>query len=93
MVIKKLTPLKDYILKIQKLNAGELLLTSIDRDGLGYGYDYNTIKEIRSICTPIIAGGADNHFELLKGIESPDINAVSTSHLFNLWVKGYSKLD
>lgn len=84
------TSLKDYILKIQKLNAGELLLTSIDRDGLGYGYDYNTIKEIRSICKiPIIAaGGADNHFELLKGIESTDINAVSTSHLFNFMGEG-----
>lgn len=84
------TPIKEYILKIQKLNAGELLLSSIDRDGLGYGYDHKTIEEVRSICSlPIIAaGGADNHFELLKGIESENINAVSTSHLFNFMGEG-----
>lgn len=82
---KKEVPFKDYIKYIQKLNAGELLLTSIDRDGLGYGFDYETLKEIRSLCKiPIIvAGGADNHIELLRGIQSDHVNAVSTSHLFN----------
>ena len=69
---------------------GELLLNSIDRDGLGYGYDYETLKEVRSICDlPIIAaGGADNYIELVKGIESNYLNAVSTSHLFNFIGKG-----
>ena len=85
--------IKEYIEIIQKLGVGELLLNSIDRDGLGYGYDYETLKEVRSICDlPIIAsGGADNHFELLRGIECEDVNAVSTSHLFNFMGEGLSQ--
>jgi imidazole glycerol-phosphate synthase subunit HisF len=85
--------LKDCIENIQNLGAGELILNSIDRDGLGYGYDYETLKEVRSICgLPIIAsGGADNHFELLRGIECEDVNAVSTSHLFNFMGEGLSQ--
>ena len=82
--------LKEYIKIIQEIGAGELLLNSIDRDGLGYGYDYETLKEVRSMCDlPIIAaGGADNYIELVKGIESNFINAVSTSHLFNFIGQG-----
>ena len=82
--------IKEYIEIIQEFGVGELLLNSIDRDGLGYGYDYETLKEVRSICDlPIIAaGGADNYIELVKGIESNYLNAVSTSHLFNFIGKG-----
>jgi len=77
--------IKDCIHKFEKLGAGELLINSIDRDGLGYGYDFKTLEEIYLISkVPIIcAGGADNHIELLKGINSRFANGVSTSHLFN----------
>ena len=82
--------IKQCISKFEKLGAGELVLNSIDRDGLGYGYDLETYREVNKICSiPVIAaGGADNDIELLKGINSKIINAVSTSHLFNFMGDG-----
>ena len=82
--------LKDHIRNVQNWGAGELLLNSIDRDGLGYGYDYKTLEDIYPLCNiPIIAaGGADNHLELKRGIDQKYIDAVSTSHLFNFMGEG-----
>jgi cyclase len=77
--------IKDCVQKFEKLGAGELFVNSIDRDGLGYGYDFTTLEQIYLISkVPIIcAGGADNYIELLNGINSKFTNGVSTSHLFN----------
>ena len=82
--------IKECIKIFNELSAGELMINSIDRDGLGYGYDFDTLEEISKVCKmPIIAaGGADNDKELLKGISANFINAVSTSHLFNFMGSG-----
>ncbi len=77
--------LKDAIKKVELLGAGELLLNSIDRDGVGYGYDIETLQEVNNITNlPIIpCGGADNYLQLLEGIKTNFLHAVSTSHIFN----------
>ena len=82
--------ISDCINYVQDLGAGELFLNSIDRDGLGYGYDFKIVDEISNICKiPLVkAGGADNHLELLKGINHKFIDACSTSHLFNFMGNG-----
>ena len=60
------------------------MLNSIDRDGVGYGYDIQTLKEVNEVTSlPIIPCGADNHIHLLEGIRSNFLHAVSTSHIFN----------
>tara|TARA_B100000965_G_scaffold400913_1_gene423697 strand:+ start:1066 stop:1869 length:804 start_codon:yes stop_codon:yes gene_type:complete len=82
--------LKDTILEVEKIGAGELMINSIDRDGVGYGYDLKTLREINDITSlPIIpSGGADNHIHLLEGIQSNFLYAVSTSHIFNFMGEG-----
>ena len=82
--------LEDVIRKVEKLGAGELMLNCIDRDGVGYGYDFQTLKEVNEISKlPIIpCGGADNYLQLLQGIETKFLHAVSTSHLFNFMGTG-----
>ena len=82
--------LEDVIRKVEKLGAGELMLNCIDRDGVGYGYDFQTLKEVNEISKlPIIpCGGADNYLQLLQGIETRFLHAVSTSHLFNFMGTG-----
>ena len=74
-----------YIEKIQSLGVGEIYLNSIDKDGTGFGYDFNTINNIMSkIKVPlIIAGGAGNEAHLINGLEINHVNAVATANLFN----------
>ncbi|MAD95359.1 MAG: imidazole glycerol phosphate synthase cyclase subunit [Rhodobacteraceae bacterium] len=72
------------------LGAGELYLTSIERDGTGMGYDLPAIQLAHESCDlPIIAaGGADTIDRLAEGICSGFASAVSTSHLFNFMCDG-----
>jgi cyclase len=82
--------LVDAISHVEKIGAGELYLTSIDRDGTGMGYDLLALKEAYSACDlPIIAaGGADTTDRLAEGIQSGFATGVSTSHLFNFMGDG-----
>lgn len=70
--------------------AGEIYLTSIDRDGTGMGYDLSALETAyRSCDLPIIAaGGADTSDRLAEGIRSGFASAVSTAHLFNFMCDG-----
>ena len=44
--------------KVEKLGAGEILLTSVDRDGTGEGYDLELIKLVSSqVNIPVVAHG------------------------------------
>jgi len=44
--------------RVAELGAGELLLTSMDRDGTGKGYDLELLREVTSSVTvPVIASG------------------------------------
>lgn len=73
-----------------ELGAGELYLTSIDRDGTGMGYDLSALEMAHAACElPIIAaGGADTTERLAEGIRSGFASAVSTAHLFNFMCDG-----
>lgn len=52
--------LDDYIKNIENLGVGEIYLNSIEKDGTGFGYDFETIDIVsEEIKIPIIiAGGA-----------------------------------
>lgn len=75
----------EYIEYIENLGAGEIYLNSIDQDGTGFGYDFETIHKIaKTISIPlIIAGGAGNEKHLEKGLKMDRVNAVATANLFN----------
>jgi len=77
--------LENYISYIEKLNVGEIYLNSIDKDGTGFGYDFDTIKELKdNVNLPlIIAGGAGNESHLIEGIKLDGVSAVATANLFN----------
>lgn len=77
--------LSDYIKHIESLNIGEILLNSIDKDGTGFGYDFETIRKLaKTIRLPlIIAGGAGNESHLMEGLKIEGVSAVATANLFN----------
>ena len=77
--------LEDFIEKINKVDPGEILLTSIDHDGIMNGYDIETIKNISKISNiPIIAsGGAGKPSDFHDLIIKTDIKAVSAASIFH----------
>lgn len=77
--------LEEYITHIESLNAGEIYLNSIDKDGTGFGYDFETISKLEKIIKLplIIAGGAGNESHLIEGLQYNGVSAVATANLFN----------
>lgn len=68
-----------------KYGAGELLITSIDRDGTKSGFDINLIKNIsKRVKVPIIAsGGVGNLNHLVDGIKKGKADAVLAASIFH----------
>ncbi len=77
--------LNAYIEYLEKLQVGEIYLNAIQKDGTGFGYDFDTIQEYQSkIKVPlIIAGGAGNESHLIEGLNIENVSAVATANLFN----------
>ncbi len=61
-----------WVRRLESLGAGEILLTSMDRDGTGSGYDLDLLRAITpSVSLPIIAsGGAGNLAHLAEALEA-----------------------
>jgi cyclase len=81
------------ILRAEQLGAGELYLTSMERDGTGQGYDMETLRQASALCRlPIIASGGVGNFEhLLQGLELPNVSAASTANIFNFMSDGLTQ--
>jgi cyclase len=62
----------DWCRRLETLGAGEILLTSMDRDGTGEGYDLPLIEAVAGeISIPVIAsGGAGNLQHLAEALEA-----------------------
>ena len=58
--------------RLETLGAGEILLTSMDRDGTGEGYDLPLLEAVtRTVSIPVIAsGGAGNLAHLAEALEA-----------------------
>jgi cyclase len=68
------TPLEaiEWITRLESLGAGEILLTSMDRDGTGQGYDLPLLRAAASaVNIPVIAsGGAGTLAHLAEALEA-----------------------
>ena len=75
----------DFAKKMEDCGAGELLVTSMDRDGTQVGYDIDLMSKISTIVNiPIIAsGGVGNLDHLVDGIEKGKANAVLAASIFH----------
>jgi cyclase len=79
----------EWAKKVTNLGAGEILLTSMDKDGTKSGYDLELIKKITSqISIPVIAsGGVGNLEHLAEGLKA-GASAVLAASIFHF--KEYS---
>ncbi len=65
--------------------AGEILLTSIDRDGTMLGYDLDLIERVVSaVEVPVIAsGGAGNYQNMIDAVKQAGASAVAAASIFH----------
>lgn len=53
--------------KVEKLGAGEIIITSVDREGTGSSYDTDLIKSIsKAVSVPVVAHGGPGKIEDVK---------------------------
>jgi len=74
-----------YAKKMEECGAGELLITSMDRDGTQVGYDIELMSKISSMVNiPVIAsGGVGNLDHLVEGIKLGKASAVLAASIFH----------
>ena len=75
----------DFAKKAESLGAGEILLTSMDRDGTKKGYDTALLNKItKTLEIPVIAsGGVGNIDHLIDGIKEGGASAVLAASIFH----------
>lgn len=75
----------DWALEAQSRGAGEILLTSMDRDGTKDGFEISLLKDISSkLRIPIIAsGGAGNPEHMTEAILRGGADAVLAASIFH----------
>ncbi|MDP7368586.1 MAG: imidazole glycerol phosphate synthase subunit HisF [Candidatus Pacebacteria bacterium] len=83
----------EWVKKAISLGVGEILVTSIDRDGTRKGYELELIEEISKIAPiPVIAhGGAGEMQSFKEALKSARADAVAASSVFHY--KDYSIKD
>ena len=74
-----------FVAKMQSLGAGEILLTSMDRDGTKKGYDLDLTKKVSNLVDiPVIAsGGVGNLEHLRQGFKIGKASAVLAASIFH----------
>jgi imidazole glycerol-phosphate synthase subunit HisF len=75
----------DWAEEIERRGAGEILITSIERDGTMEGYDLELIRHITSrVRIPVIAsGGAGNYEHLFEALVTGRAAAVAAASIFH----------
>lgn len=90
---KGAVPLDEFIQLAQEKGAGEIVLTSVDHDGMMNGFDIELVKIAEKNCSlPIIvAGGGGNPTHFQELFSQTDCGAVGASSIFNF--TQYTPLD
>ena len=75
----------EHALRLAELGAGEILLTSMDRDGTRDGYDLDLIRAVSDrTSVPVVAsGGVGNLDHLVAGVTQGHASAVLAASIFH----------
>lgn len=71
--------------KVEELGAGEILITSVDREGTGLGFDIELIRLISEVVSIplIIHGGASDEANIAKAIKEGNVDGVALSSILH----------
>ncbi len=75
----------EWVQRAEQLGAGEILLTSMDRDGTKEGYDLPLTKAVsRAVTVPVIAsGGVGNTEHLYEGAVAGEAGGLLAASIFH----------
>jgi len=73
----------EWASEVERFGAGEILLTSVDRDGTMLGYDLDLIREVSSaVSIPVIAAGGCGSYEHMADALKAGAHAVASGAMF-----------
>ncbi|MDR9417987.1 imidazole glycerol phosphate synthase subunit HisF [Gracilimonas sp.] len=75
----------EWMQEVEKRGAGEILLTSMDRDGTKSGFDVELLKKVNELVKiPVIAsGGAGSVQHCIDAVKLADADAVLAASIFH----------
>jgi cyclase len=75
----------EWARKVEKLGAGELVITSVDNEGTGSGFDIELTKQVSNVVNiPVIAhGGASGPENIVKVIQESNADAVAIASILH----------
>jgi cyclase len=81
--------------KVQELGAGEIVLTSVDNEGTGKGFDIDFINKIAEFLkVPLVVhGGCGKKEDVLKVFKQTKCDAVCASSIFHYDVICHNRID
>jgi cyclase len=84
----------EWALEVEKLGAGEILLTSIDREGTWAGFDLDLVKRVTdAVSIPVIAhGGAGTVEHVGQVVKKANASAVALGSMVVFQKKGMGVL-
>lgn len=76
---------EEWAKTVEQLGAGEILLNSIDRDGMKNGYDIELLNRVtKAIKIPVIAcGGVGAWAHFAEALEQTGVDAVAAANIFH----------
>ncbi len=74
-----------WVKRLQDLGVGEILLNSVDRDGMSCGYDIELINLVsNSVSIPVIACGGVGEWEhFVDGLTKTSADAIAAANIFH----------
>ena len=82
--VNKKIEVLDWCKKLENYGVGEIMLCSIDKDGLLEGYDQKLIEYVsKNINIPIIASGGANNFKDFEQALKNGASAVAASSIYH----------
>lgn len=71
--------------EVEALGAGEILVTSVERDGTMTGYDVELVRLVsEAVSIPVIAsGGAGNYDHMMQALSEGKASAVAAASIFH----------
>lgn len=74
----------EHAKQLEELGVGEILLTSVDRDGTMNGYELSLIEAVcRSVSVPVIASGGAGSYEHMYEALQAGASAVAAAAIFH----------
>ena len=74
----------EWAKEVERLGVGEIILTSVDNEGTGKGFDFDLLELFKSIKIPVIYHGGINNIEnALNACEKFDIQGISIASCFH----------